>query len=221
MRKCPWNALAAPLLFSCAAGCAGLSGPDAFRLEPTAETCSQQWASASAPELLPCGSLSAAGGGRPGTGYVGAAAAILLARSDELSNGWGLDLNYTHNLGESFSVELSLGAAGYRVERPGLSGRLSTVALGAAAQWGRPLGAARWYASAGVGWWLNDLSGLGGAEVGDSFAALLAAGAYLPIWGRGSLALELRYAISTAEVSSAEDLVLDAFSTRVNYVFLY
>lgn len=166
--------------------------------------------------------LPGAGGGRPGTGYVGAAVSIELAKSGELSEGWGIDVNYTHNLAENLSIEFSLGTINWQVERSGNSGSLSTLALGISAQLGKPIGAARWYASVGAGWWVNELSGLSGEEAADSPALSLAVGAYIPLWARGSLAIELRYRFSTADVSpSGDSLLLDAFATRLNYVFLY
>jgi len=163
--------------------------------------------------------LAAAGGGRPMTGYVGVAGSILAARDKDLSGGWALDAIYTHNFTERFSLELSLGAFGYNVDTAGPDGGITGLALGAVAQAGMPFGSLRWYAGGGLGYWINDAWGLGGAEAGNSPALILVGGVDTPVAPAASLCLELRYAISTADLSPGGDVVLDALAVRVNYVF--
>ncbi len=163
--------------------------------------------------------LTAAGGGEPRTGYVGVGVQGLFPSSNALSNGLGFDVNYTANVAERFSVELSLGRVGYDAGVGG-PGDLTAVTLGATAQVGMPFGAARWYAGGGLAYWLNDLSG-GSARADDSLALVVAAGADLPVAANGNLCIELRYVLAEADLSTGSSLDLDAFGARVNYVFRY
>jgi len=160
--------------------------------------------------------LLAAGGGEPRTGYIGAGVQGLFPSSTSLSSGIGFDVNYTANLQERFSVELSLGRVGYDVS----PGDFKAVTFGAMAQFGMPFGASRWYAGSGLAYWMNDLSGVA-AEADDSIAFVVAAGADLPIATSGDLCIELRYVLADADLSVGGPLDLNAFGVRVNYVFKY
>jgi hypothetical protein len=153
----------------------------------------------------------------PGSGYIGASAQVLFPSNSDLSTGYSLDLSYTLNAAERFSVELSVGRASYDVS----PGDFSAVTFGALAQVGMPFGASRWYAGAGLAYWMNDLSGAG-AEADDSLAFVVAGGADLPINPNGDLCIELRYIVADADLSAGGDpLDLNAFGVRVNYVFKY
>jgi hypothetical protein len=173
------------------------------------------------PMASPSTCLLAAGGGRPGSVYVGVSAAVCIPASEHLDTGWFADVNCTLNVAESASVELSLGLYGYDVEVLGGSGSLRSVALTAVAQAGKPLGSVRLYVGGGGGYLMNDLTGFGSVEADGSFAALVCAGVDFPVNANGSMAVELRYLVSRAGMSAGDDLELDAFATRVNYVFLF
>ncbi len=160
--------------------------------------------------------LLAAGGGEPGTGYIGAGVQGLFPSSAFLSSGFGFDVNYTANLQERFSIEFSLG----RVSLDASVGDFDAVTFGATAQFGMPFGASRWYAGGGLAFWMNDLSGAA-AEADDSLALVLAAGADLPITTSGDLCIELRYVVNDADLTNGGVLDLSAFGVRVNYVFKY
>jgi hypothetical protein len=162
--------------------------------------------------------LARAGGGRPGTGYVGLAGQALFPSGDALDDAWGVDLNYTQNVAERVSVELSLGFLRFDAEGVPGAGELRTTAVQALAQLGRPFGV-RWYAGAGVGWWMNDLSAA--ADAADSLAGIIVAGADLPLSTKANLAVELRYAVSSADLSPGGELELDSLGVRLNCVFLY
>ena len=161
--------------------------------------------------------LLAAGGGAPGSGYIGAGVQGLFPSNSALSSGFAFDLSYTANVAERFSVELSLGRASYDAS----SADFSALTLGAVAQVGMPYGAGRWYAGAGLAYWMNDLSGVGAVEIDDCLAAVVTAGTDLPITPNGDLCIELRYIVAEADLSVGDPLDLDAFGVRVNYVFKY
>ncbi len=165
--------------------------------------------------------LLAAGGGAPGSGYIGASVQGLFPSDSALSSGFAFDLSYTANVAERFSVELSLGRASYDALSADFSADFSALTLGAVAQVGMPYGAGRWYAGAGLAYWMNDLSGVGAVEIDDCLAAVVTAGTDLPINPNGDLCIELRYIVAEADLSTGGSLDLDAFGVRVNYVFKY
>ena len=164
--------------------------------------------------------LLAAGGGEPRTGYIGAGLQGVFPSNAGLSSGLGLDVNYTANLAESFSVELSLAHASLDAGGIGPGAEFKILGLGAVAQFGKPFGAARWYAGAGLAYWMNDISGAA-VTADDSVAFTVAAGADLPVVTTGDLCIELRYLLSDADLSTGSTLDLDSFGVRVNYVFKY
>ena len=213
------NALRHPLwsvapLAALAAGCACLSAEMGARIHARAAAVSPADASATAERFL------AAGGGEPRTGYIGAGVQGLFPSSNELSGGLGLDVNYTANIAERFSIELSLGRAGYDADGVGAGAELKALTLGAVAQVGMPFGASRWYAGGGLVYWMNDLSGAA-IDADDSLAFTVAAGADLPIAANGNLCIEVRYMLGDADLSAGGPLDLDAFAVRANYVFKY
>jgi hypothetical protein len=209
------NALRHPILFATplavlVAGCACLSTDMVTRVDLREAVASPAEARGAARSLL------AAGGGEPRTGYIGASVQGLFPSSAALSSGISFDVNYTANLQERFSVEMSLGRVSYDLS----PGNLKAMTLGAIAQFGMPFGAARWYAGGGLTYWMNDLSGAG-AEADDSLGLVVAAGADLPITTSGNLCIELRYILADADLSTGGALDLNAFGVRVNYVFKY
>jgi hypothetical protein len=196
------------------AGCACVSANVPARTELREATASPAAARATAAPLF------AAGGGAPRTGYIGAGLQGLFPSDSALSSGLGFDVNYTANIAERFSVEISLGRAAYDVEGAGPGTEFTAVTLGALAQVGMPFGAARWYAGGGLAYWMNDLSGAP-VEADDSVAWVVAGGADLPIATSGNLCIELRYILAEADLSVGDPLDLDAFGVRANYVFKY
>jgi len=206
-----WSA--APLV-ALAAGCACLSAETGAPVDARAAATSPANAFATTARFL------AAGGGEPRTGYIGAGVQGLFPSSDGLSGGLGIDVNYTANIAERFSVELSLGRAGYDADGVAAGAELKAVTLGAVAQVGMPFGASRWYAGGGLVYWMNDLSGAA-IDADDSVAFTVAAGADLPIAANGNLCIELRYMLGDADLSVGAPLDLDAFAVRANYVFKY
>ena len=159
--------------------------------------------------------LPAAGGGRPRTGYLGFAAALYFASNRDLSDGWGVDLNYVHNITGEFSVEGALGLVGYDLAG---KGALEMLTFAAAAQYGRPFGTSRWYVGAGAGYWLS----VGEVEADNAPTGIVLCGVEFELSGRASLDLEFRYTFARSKlVSSGDDLALDAFAARVNYIFVF
>jgi outer membrane protein W len=152
---------------------------------------------------------------------VGVALAGRLGLDDEVSGGWSVDLNYTHNLSERISVELLLSHARHDVERGGASFEVRSTALEAAFQFGWPAGSARLYAGAGAARWLNDVSGLGGTEAENSWAPVVAAGVDLPLHATGTLVIELRHTALSAGLSTDSEVALGGLALRANYVFRY
>lgn len=169
----------------------------------------------------PTGALLNAGGGRPGTGYLGVAVAARMPSASELANGWSADINYAQTFPVAFALEFSLGILGHDIERNGDEGDLRSTSLGIACQFGRPFGSSRWFAGAGVAYLLNDLSGMSGSVADDSVAGMLCVGVEIPLHARGSVSIDLRYDSSMIPVTVGDDIDLSSFSTRVNYVFLY
>jgi len=206
-----WSA--APLVVL-AAGCACLSAETGAPVDARGTALLPTHAGTTTERLL------SAGGGEPRTGYIGAGLQGLFPSSDGLSGGLGIDVNYTANIAERFSVELSLGRAGYDADGVGAGAELKAVTLGAVAQVGMPFGASRWYAGGGLVYWMNDLSGAA-VDADDSLAFTVAAGADLPIAANGNLCIELRYMLGDADLSVGAPLDLDAFAVRANYVFKY
>jgi hypothetical protein len=176
---------------------------------------------ATLPRPLPGEFLPAAGGGRPRTGYVGLALAGRLGLDEGVSGGWSVDVNYTQNLAERLSLEISLGHARHDVERGGEGFEVRSTTLEAALQFGWPAGSARLYAAAGAARWLNDLSGLGGADAENSWAPVVAAGVDLPVHAAGTLVVELRYSSPSAGLSTGGEVSLGGVALRANYVFKY
>ena len=168
--------------------------------------------------------LAAAGGGRPRTGYPGLAAAFYSANDKNLSSGWGADLNCVLNVGEEFSVEAALGTVHYNLESGTRSGGFSAVTFGALAQYGRPRGTSRWYVGAGAAWWMNGTNGLDAVGVTgatDSLAWIVEGGVEFQVASHANVDLEFRYTFSRSELSNGDDLDLNAFAARVNYVLLF
>ncbi len=161
--------------------------------------------------------LPAAGGGRPRTGYLGFAAALYFASNRDLSGGWGVDLNYVHNITGEFSVEGAVGLVGYDLDATE-KGALMSLTFAAAAQYGRPFGTSRWYVGAGAGYWLS----VGEVDADNALAGIVLGGVEFELSGRASLDLEFRYTFARSKlVSSGDDLALDAFAARVNYIFVF
>jgi len=165
--------------------------------------------------------LLGAGGGRSSTGYIGAAFTFPVPSSDELDQGWAVDVNYTHNFNEGMSLELGLALWQYAVTHGLDEGSLSSIAFSGIAQFGRGHGSTRWYVGAGLGFLVNDLSGVTGVDADDSLALLAAAGADIPLSQHASLCIELRGLFASSELSDGDDLDLNAPALRLNYVFLY
>lgn len=207
-----------------ASGCAGSfptsreEGDATFRVSPL---------EASSPGCVPgpatdvVEALAAAGGGRPRTGYVGLGAALYFARNRDLSGGWGLDLSYVQNITGVFSVEGSLGTVSYDLEAAAEKGSLNALTLGIVAQYGRPFGTSRWYVGGGGAWWLNETTGLGGLDADDAPAWIVEGGVEFSVSPHANLDLEFRYTFAKSELENGDDLDLDAFAARVNYVFIF
>ncbi len=161
--------------------------------------------------------LPAAGGGRPRTGYVGLAAALYFARDrDSLSEGWGVDLNYVQNITAEFSVEGGVGLVGYDLDAA-QKGALRILTFSAAAQYGRPFGTSRWYVGAGAGYWLS----VGKVDAEDAPTLTALGGVEFELAARASLDLEFRYTFARSKLSNGDNLDLDAFAARVNYIFVF
>jgi hypothetical protein len=169
----------------------------------------------------PAAALLGAGGGRPSTGYIGASFILPIPTTDELDGGVAADINYTHNFSESLSMELGLGLWQYSVTHAGDDGSLNSISFGGLAQYGRGYGAIKWYLGVGLAYLVNELSGVSAVDADDSLAFLLAAGTDIPLSARGSLCIEVRGMLATAELSDGSDLDLTAPALRLNYVFLY